>query len=198
MARAWLGDLEQRTAPPQPLLCTNKPLSLSFPVSKIHGGRSESWMMSESPSGRTSQGPVTHGLPHSLPPGRSVSLETTLVPLPPHLEPHLSPKGKVTLKISLPIGGQRVRTGGFAIAGGRKGQNRGRCWFLWTQKCYSHSRRHLSQPGRRQLAAFASLTYLFERLQPRASFKCCSKIRTYKVSEPGSKVSKRGVSLEAI
>lgn len=123
----------------------------------------------------------------SLPPGKTVSFETTLVPLPAHLEPHLSPKGKGMLKISQPV--SRKHGGG---GGGRglppqvKGRVRtgGRCWFLWTQKC-PYSCRHLSQPGKRQLVAFASLTYLFKRLQLLAKFKCCSKIRTYKVSQPG-------------
>ena len=37
-----------------------------------------------------------------------------------------------------------------------------------------------------QLIAFASLTYLFKRLPLPAKCKCCPKIRTYKVSLPGS------------
>lgn len=52
---------------------------------------------------------------------------------------------------------------------------------------------HLCQPGKNsQLIAFASLTYLFQRLQLPAKFKCCPKIRTYKVSQPGSEGFQNG------
>lgn len=120
MTPTWLGDLEQGTAPPWPLLSTNRPLSLSFPISKNHGSWSESWMITEGPS----QGPMSHGLHLSLPlpPRRSVSFETTLVPLPAHLEPHLSPKGKAMLKISETISRQ---LGGGDTKGEKKGQNWG-------------------------------------------------------------------------
>ena len=42
------------------------------------------------------------------------------------------------------------------------------------------------------LIAFASLTYLFKRLQLPAKFKCCPKIRTYKVSQHGSEGFQNG------
>lgn len=71
-------------------------------------------MISEGPSSLTSQGPMIHGLHLSLPlpPRRSVSFETTLVPLPAHLAPHLSPKGKAMLKISEPVSRQPGSGGG--------------------------------------------------------------------------------------
>lgn len=43
-----------------------------------------------------------------------------------------------------------------------------------------------------QLVAFASLTYLFKKLQLPAKFKCCPKIRTYKVSRLDLKGFKMG------
>lgn len=134
MTPTWLGDLEQGTAPPWPLLSTNRPLSLSFPISKNHGSWSESWMITEGPS----QGPMSHGLHLSLPlpPRRSVSFETTLVPLPAHLEPHLSPKGKAMLKISETISRQ-LGGGGVTPKVKRRVRTGDRCWFLWTQKCSS-------------------------------------------------------------
>lgn len=83
-------------------------------------------------------------------------------------------------------------TGGFATTGGGKGQS-------WGQVLVSMDVEMLlsftSQPGKRQLVAFASLPYLFKRLQPLAKFKCCSKIRTYKVSAPGSEGFKMGKEL---
>lgn len=100
------------------------------------------------PSNLTSQGSVTHGLCGLLPPGRSVSFETT--PLSCHLKPHLSPKGKGELEIAQPIRRRHMRAGlnhcrwkeGAEVGGG--------CCILCSHSC------HLSQPRQKTVSRLPS------------------------------------------
>lgn len=71
------------------------------------------------------------------------------------------------------------------MQGGRKGQMWGNVLVsMDTEMLLSFTPSVPDQKKTSQLVAFASLTYLFKRLQLPAKFKCCPKIRTYKVSLP--------------
>lgn len=59
--------------------------------------------------------------------------------------------------------------------------------------CYGHSNAPLIHTiclkwgeERQSVSGLPSLAYLFKKIQLPAKFKCCSQIRTYKVSQPGS------------
>lgn len=102
-------------------------------------------MIPEGPSNRTSQGSVTHGVCCLLPLGRSVSFETTPVPLPTALKPHLSSR-------------RALREGRPHRCQWKEGQSGGRCRVPGTQKCSSHSR-HQSQLGKKTVCWLPSLAW---------------------------------------